>query len=139
MKLKTRFDNLMGKIAGEQSAKSINAKTKSEMLLKEIGDGPSGGAYTIRVDNSFTLDKTWNEIKTAMRNGNVCIAVLSWLDREHTLYASAAFDYGGNGGDPAAYAVAFFVGVVGVEDDVTGSFIIGYADSPDGYPVLYIN
>lgn len=68
MKFKTRLDNLMAKIAGESSAKAINAKTKEERLLAEISGLPVATAKDV------------GRVVAVDENGKYVLASLEELD-----------------------------------------------------------
>ena len=72
MKFKTRFDNILAKIANKDGVRNISPKTKEEYLLCEISDidDPFIVGFTGTTSGgNAACDKTWNEIKAAYKDG----------------------------------------------------------------------
>lgn len=78
----TREDNFLAKIAGDPDAdESMKPRTRKEYFLNQIaenggggGGGTGGGVLIVNMDeDTFTLDKTWQEITNALGAGTVLI------------------------------------------------------------------
>ena len=72
MNFKTRLQNLLARIASEDSAKKIKAKTKEESILAEIGDLANPFVVTFSgtgASDNAACDKTLEEIDAAYNAG----------------------------------------------------------------------
>ena len=106
-------------------------------IVKAIEQSSIGGVFVINfTQNTFESDKTWNEIKTAMEHGKLCIAVLDFVDTIDVLYASNAHTTSGSEEGETNYIITFFKGVVGSQGAVTGAFVKAMSDSPNK-PIVF--
>ena len=115
-------------VVGEDTEKNNPTKIVSDLAENYSGSGGGGGASGLVVnivDNTeqtrLVLDKTWNEIKTAVTNGQVVWTLTEDVDYEDKYEAVAAIEHAITDGK---YGVA-----------------VGYnnysCDSADGYPYYY--
>lgn len=108
---------------------------KLENGVAEIsGGGTGGGVLVCNVDmGTGTLDKTWNDIFTALKNGVPCFWGYCDEVGEQALMCPVLQAYNGDGPSGEKYYVVIQL-VTLIDMDVTIGF--GYTSSPDGYPVL---
>ena len=130
MKFKTRFENLLAKIAGESGAKQVDPKTKEETLLADIGEAMSGRAKFVRL-----YKKVENETIYLYPDAECKEGYASFQEAISALKDAVVFIYlnGQGSGLDGVYATSFNV----IRSPQLGEIGITYMDFY-AYPFEYV-
>ena len=131
---------LKGMVDGQTT---LEPNKRREYWYKEIvdaigsgGGGGTGGGALIVHDNDGTLDKTHNEIATAVRNGS--LVVITYIDQspveEHIFYATVSVVR--TGIDVGVYAIYCVAIDISQSPAVTPTVWKYKSETGDGYPVM---
>ena len=143
----TRKEHFLARIAGKPHDESLFPITREEFFLNDIaesggGGSGGGGAFVIGIseetsDNKTirTLDKTAQEISTAMAAGKIAFADLV---RDGFFKSTERFYVIGVTFPPGGAPIVCCVAAVDLFND-SGVQIVSFKENKEGYPSITIN